>query len=170
MTVVKAKYIKSRARAKANIRYIQHRSGKDGAKITRTLFGSDGVLSRHQAYRMIDEAEKGTVFYRIAISPSMDTEDIHRDLHLRALAEQTMMYLTEQFQQPIAYIATEHTEHAQHRHLHVLALLPRVLSTSELQALRETATHAALFQRQERDAGLAQQEHQREEVEQAWDW
>src|SRR3712207_5207045 len=131
MTVVKAKYIKNRSHAKAHIRYIQHRAGKDGAKITRTLIGSDGVLSKSQAYRMIDEAANGTYFYRIAISPDPKTEDTQRDLHLRELAAQTMTYLAEQFRQPILYIATEHADHAPHRHLHVLALLPKTLSRSE---------------------------------------
>jgi hypothetical protein len=168
MAVMKAKYIKSRARAKATIRYIQHRAGKDGAKITRTLFGTDGVLTRSQAYRMIDDAAKGTYFYRIAISPAMATEDTQKDLQLRELAAQTMLHLAAQFQQPIAFVATEHADHAPHRHLHVLALLPRKLSTPELTALREAATQAALLQRTARDAAQKQQQREREEAQ--WDW
>ena len=62
MAIVKASYTKEKAGAKAAIRYITHRPGKDGAKITRTLFGSDGVMGRRQAYRIIDAVEKNTFF------------------------------------------------------------------------------------------------------------
>jgi hypothetical protein len=44
MAIVKATYTKSRTAAKAAIRYIEHRPGRDQAKITRTLFGSDGGM------------------------------------------------------------------------------------------------------------------------------
>ena len=37
-----SKEIWVRETAKATIRYIEHRPGKEGAKITRTLFGRDG--------------------------------------------------------------------------------------------------------------------------------
>ncbi len=52
---------------KASIRYIQHRRGKDGQKVARSLFGIDGELERQQAYTMIDEAKKGTRFYRLVL-------------------------------------------------------------------------------------------------------
>ena len=58
MAIVKATYTKSSGGAKASIRYIEHRPGKDNAKIKRTLFGIDGAMGRWQAYRMIDEADK----------------------------------------------------------------------------------------------------------------
>ena len=48
MAVVKANYVKrgkeERARAKATIRYIQHRRDREGERVTRTLFGYDGAL------------------------------------------------------------------------------------------------------------------------------
>src|SRR3954469_20210777 len=84
MAIVKANFVKrdksAKGRAKASIRYIQHRRGKDGEAITRTLFGSDGEMSRTEAYRMIDEAKKGSLFYRIVISPDPKGEDERRDL------------------------------------------------------------------------------------------
>jgi hypothetical protein len=67
MAIVKATYTKSKAGAKAAIRYIQHRPGRDGEKATRELFGSDGVLDRQEAYRMIDAAEKGSVFSALSL-------------------------------------------------------------------------------------------------------
>src|SRR5713101_4113927 len=94
MAIVKANYVKHGAsekeKAKASIRYIENRRGKDGAKITRSLFGTDGLLGRWQAYRMIDTAEKGSVFFRFVISPDPTQEDRAKDLHLREITEQTM--------------------------------------------------------------------------------
>ena len=79
MAIVKATYTKSGRYARASIRYMQHRKGMDGAKRTRTLFGSDGLMGRWQAYRMIDEAAKGSLFFRFVISPDPQKEDTKRD-------------------------------------------------------------------------------------------
>jgi hypothetical protein len=43
MAIVKATYTKSRPGAKAALRYIQHRPGREGEKVKRELFGIDGV-------------------------------------------------------------------------------------------------------------------------------
>ncbi len=164
MAIVKATYTKSRAAAKAAIRYIQHRPGKDGSKVRRALIGHDGVLGRQQAYRMIDEAEKGTYFYRIAISPDPANEDTHKDLHLWEITEHTMMGLAERLQKDILYVAAEHADHAPHRHVHVVALLPGKLAKQDLQLLRETATAASQLQRRARDLALEQKAREREEA------
>src|SRR6266566_6313557 len=95
MAIVKATYTKQRKGAKASIRYITNRPGKDNIKTTRPLFGSDGLMGRYQAYRMIDEAEKGSVFFRIVISPDPKGEDTKQDLRLREVTEQTMDALEE---------------------------------------------------------------------------
>jgi hypothetical protein len=100
VAVVVAKYIPPNAQAKgtakANIRYIEHRPGKDGERVWRTLFGSDGRMSRGEAYTLIDNAEKGSVFWRIKISTDAKTEDIHRDLSMQEVTERTMNALQEQ--------------------------------------------------------------------------
>ena len=166
MAIVKVTYTKQKAGAKASIRYLAHRPGQDGAKITRTLFGSDGVMEKQHAYRMIDAAEKGTFFYRIAISPDPAKEDTHKDVHLWEITEQTMVRLAERLQHDVLYVAAEHTDHAPHRHVHVLALVTGRLTPQDFQALRETATAAALLQRQERDAAA---QHKREREEAAWE-
>src|SRR3982750_5032295 len=84
MAIVKANFVKrdksAKGRAKASIRYIQHRRGKDGETITRTLFGSDGEMSRADAYQMIDEAGKGSLFYRFVLSPNPKGADNTHDL------------------------------------------------------------------------------------------
>jgi hypothetical protein len=63
--------------------YIQHRRGQNGATITRQLFGSDGAMDRYEAYRMIDTAPKGSIFFRFKISPDPRREDVRRDLDMR---------------------------------------------------------------------------------------
>ena len=161
MAIVKANYTKKSKHAKASIRYIENRPGKEGKKTTRTLFNSDGGMGRHQAYSMIDEAPKGTVFFRLVISPDPEKEDTEKDLHLAEITEQTMYHLEERLKKDVPYAAVEHNDHAPHRHVHVIACVKGRLNTQDFQALRQTATQAALFQRQERD--LARQYQEREQ-------
>src|SRR3712207_9407269 len=98
MAVIKASFTRSHGAAKAYVRYISHRPGKDGERTTRELFGMDGGLSRLQAYRMIDRGGRGTRFYRIALSPDPRREDQLKDLDLREITEQTMMQLQARLQ------------------------------------------------------------------------
>lgn len=151
MAIVKATYTKSRAGAKASIRYIEQRPGRGGAKISRRLFGIDGLMDRAQAYGLIDQAEKGSVFYRFIISPDPKWEDTKRDLHLRAITEQSMQRLNTLLKKEIAWVAAEHDDHAPHRHVHIIACVPGRLTVEDFKLLRQTATQAALFQRKERD-------------------
>jgi ribosomal protein L37AE/L43A len=157
MAIVKASYTKSRAGAKASIRYIEHRPGKDGAKITRNLFGIDGRMGREQAYRLINEAGEGSFFYRFVLSPDPKLEDTKRDLHLRGITEQTMQTLMARLKQEVAWVAAEHDDHAPHRHVHVVAVVPEKLYPQDFQAMLQRATEAALFQRKERDLAREQQ-------------
>src|SRR3712207_1562006 len=97
MAIFKANYVKrgttAKDLAKASVRYIQHRRGKDGKTITRTLFNNDGSMERHEAYRMIDDATKGSFFYRFVLSPDPKREDNNQDLDMRDIARQTMLAL-----------------------------------------------------------------------------
>src|SRR5919106_6199354 len=143
MAIVKATYTKSSNIAKAGIRYIEHRPGRDGEKVKRELYGADGAMDRQQAYQMIDEAEKGTVFFRLVISPDPAKEDAEKDLRLSEITAQTMRHLEERLHKEVSYVAAEHDDHAPHRHIHVLALVRGRLNTQDLQALRDSATEAA---------------------------
>lgn len=155
MAVVKSNYVKrgtgEKQQAKATIRYIQHRRGKDGERVTRTLFGYDGELARQQAYTMIDEAPKGTIFYRIVVSPDPAREDRYKDLDLADITIHTMLKLEERLGKQIQFIATVHDDHSPHRHAHTLVLLQGKLTREDFQALRLEATGRALFQRRLRD-------------------
>lgn len=163
MAIVKATYTKHVEGAKASIRYIQHRPGKDGAKVTRTLFGSDGSMTKKEAYTIIAQAKKGSLFFRFVISPDPKKEDMHQDLHLRDITQRTMHTLEERLDQAVSWVAVEHNDHAPHRHIHVVAVVPGRLQVRDFQALRTQASTACLEQRQERDLMREQQTHTQEE-------
>src|ERR1700676_1073904 len=116
MAIVKDSYTKKSGGAKASIKYIEHRPGKDGAKINRILFGVDGAMGRYEANRIIDEAEKGSTFFRFIISPDPNKEDNEKDLHLREITEKTMHELEERLQTQVAWVGAENSDHAPHRH------------------------------------------------------
>jgi len=164
MAIVKAKYTKSRGGAKATIRYIQHRPGKEKTRITRTLFGIDGAMGRWQAYRMIDEAEKGSVFFRFVISPDPKQEDTQQDLRLREVTEQTMLMLEERLHKQVSWVAVVHADHAPHRHVHVLAVVVGRLQVQDFESLRQAATAASVTQRRQADQVLKAKEQEREEA------
>jgi hypothetical protein len=151
VAIVKASYTKSAHKGKANIRYMQNRTGRDGAKITRSLWGVDGKIERSLAYQMIDEAPQGSYFYRLIINPDPVKEDTNRDIYLWKMTEKTMRGLEGMIGHHIQFIAATHDDHTTLRHVHILAILPKKLQVHDLQAVRGIATEAALDQRQERD-------------------
>ena len=77
-----------------------------------------------------------------------------------------MLTLEEQIKSQVPFIAVEHNDHTPHRHVHVLACVKGKLTPRDFQALRESATEAALSQRQERD--LARQAKARAIEEAQW--
>jgi galactose-1-phosphate uridylyltransferase len=117
-------------------------------------------MERGDAYQMIDAAEKGTVFFRIVISPDPEREDTYQDLSLREITSQTMRQLAERLTKAVPYVAVEHNDHAPHRHVHILACVKGRLNTQDFHALRTTATEAARSQRQERDVVREQQQQE----------
>ena len=146
MAIVKANFTRSAQRAKASTRYIENRPGKDGQRLIRTLFTRDGKVERREVYSMIDQADKSSYFFRLIISPDPKSEDQQRNLSLREITEKTMQSLEHRFQQPLRWVAAIHADHAEHRHVHALAIMPERLSVQDFQLMRETATTAALEQ------------------------
>jgi hypothetical protein len=163
MAIIKANYTKSTGSAKANIRYIQHRTGRDGATIVRSLFGSDGTMNRGEAYRMIDEAENGSVFFRLKISPDPRTEDTKRDLFLQEVTHKTLDTLEQRIGTSVSYVASIHDDHTDIRHVHVLAVVKGRLNPADFKAMRETATSVSVEQRRQRDQGTEQHQEKGEE-------
>ena len=167
MAVFVMNYTQSKGAAKANIKYIQHRPGKERAKVTRTLFGWDGAIGRYDAYRMVDQAEKGSSYFRIKISPDPKTEDTRRDLSLREVTETIMQTFEERIHKQVHWVAAEHDDHTAKRHVHVLAMARGRLKREDLQAIIQKATEVCLVQRQELDRAREYQAQEREEA--AWE-
>ena len=167
MAIVKiTSYTRSRKAAKASVRYITHRPGKDDRVTSRPLFTIDGEVTKLDAYHMIDDAKRGSVFFRIVISPDKQKEDTLADLYLWQITEQTMLTLEERLKIHIPFIAAEHDDHTGNRHVHLLACAKARIEKPDLKALRDAATEAARQQRQERD--LARQAKSRAVEEAQW--
>jgi hypothetical protein len=170
VAVVVLNYVKKgkheRRTAKANIKYIENRTGKDGAKIQRTLFGAQGVMTRLQAYEMINQAEEGSTFFRIKISPDPIQEDKEHDLLLREITAKTMD-IEEKLGQQISWVAAIHDDHTDKRHVHVLAVAKaRKLPAQEM---IRTATEACGAQRKELDLAREQRQKEQERSEAQWE-
>ena len=165
MAIVKASYIRKGRIAKASVRYIEHRPGRDGAKIQRTLFNADGKVERGEAYTMIAQAATGSYFFRLVISPDPKREDSDKNLALRELTEKTIASLEDRFQQPLPWVAAVHADHAPHRHVHVLAIVPERLNVQDFQRMRSAATEAAREQVQQLALAREQQELSQEQRE-----
>lgn len=171
MAVVKSNFVKrgagAKRRAKATVRYIQHRPGRDGDKIIRTLFGRYGEIERSDAYRMIDEAKKSDILFRFVISPDPNSEDKKRDLDMRQITENTMLKIEEIVGKTVHWTAAIHADHTDKRHIHALAIVPGKLYTAHINLITHTATRTCLQQRQELDLLRKQRERQKELREEA---
>jgi hypothetical protein len=164
VAIVKATYTKKAWGAKASVRYIEDRPGKDGEKITRDLFGMDGAMTREEAYQMIDKAQDGSVFYRFIINPDPKKEDTAKDLFLREITEKTIQTLEDRVKSRVQYVAAIHNDHTPLRHMHVIAIVPKGLQVPDFQAMRKTATEMGLEQRQELDLRRERQKEQEREA------
>jgi hypothetical protein len=164
MAIVRAtSYTRSVEAIKATLRYNQHRPGKDGKRKSRELFGLDGSMGRIASYEMIDNAEKGTVFFRFVISPDQETEDTLKDLELKELTRQTILALQEQLGQQVPFTAAIHDDHTDHRHVHLVACVTSRLGVGHFQTMRDAASETAKQQRLERDMVRAPQQQQQQQ-------
>jgi hypothetical protein len=157
MAFFKARYVKKgkaeHKRAKATIRYITHRPGKEKENMFRQLFGHDGPLEKDAAYQAIDAAPKGTYFYRMIINPDPKKEDTLRDLYLQGITKQTILRLEERLDLvgKIQFFGAVHNDHSPLRHVHLLVLVPGKLTKDIIAELHQAATDEAIRQRQQRD-------------------
>ena len=151
MAIVKASFTKSTGGAKASIRYIQHRPGKEGASITRTLFGSDGLMGRYEAYRMIDEAEQGSRFFRFVFSPDPHAGRYPAGLKPPDNNRTNHAALEDRLQQSVSWVGVQHADHAPHRHVHIVAVVKGRLTRTGFSGPQTGSNEACLQQRQERD-------------------
>jgi hypothetical protein len=166
MAIVKANYTRSVRAAKAAIRYIEHRPGKDGARIVRALFNSDGKVERREAYGMIDQAAKGSYFFRLVVSPDPQAEDRDRNLSLRDITERAIQTVEDRYHTALQWAAAIHADHVAHRHVHVLAIMPERLQVQDFKRMRQAASEAALEQVQHQ--ALARQRREALQEELSW--
>jgi hypothetical protein len=171
MAIIKATYTQQGRKAKASVRYIENRPGKNGVKSQRTLFTGDGKVERGEVYDMIDQADTNSYFFRLVISPDPAREDRDKSLDLRALTDSTMRELEARFRRPLQWVATIHADHAEHRHIHALAIAPERLQVQDFKRMRGAATEAAYEQRRQLDLAREYQElskQQSEELGLSW--
>jgi len=107
---------------------------------------------------MIDQADKNSYFFRLVISPDPKAEDSDKNLMLRELTEKTIASLEDRFQQPLQWVAAIHADHAEHRHIHAIAIVPKRLNVPDFQRMRSAATQEALEQLRQLDLAREQRE------------
>ena len=151
MAIVKVTYTRSRPKIKAHLRYIAHRPGLEGEKISRVLFDLHGLIDKDQAYQRIDEAIRGRIFFKVIVSPDPKREDRLKDLDLQHITRKTIRQLQAQLGRPVQLIATIHDDHAPHRHVHGIVMMQGKLTREDFKLLRDTATQEAKFQRRTLD-------------------
>jgi hypothetical protein len=154
MAIVKARYVRGKSRIKAHLRYITHRRGMEGERITRPLFGKDGALSKLQIYDMIDAVRRGAVFQKFVINFHSVKEDTRKDLNLWEITRKTLAHIKTKFGNSVPFIATIHDDHTLLRHVHgffiVEGRLPRE-EFSKIKGLWKVASAEAWRQRNRLD-------------------
>jgi hypothetical protein len=156
--IVKATYTKKGGAAKASVRYIENRPGKDGARVVRTLFTADGNVTRTAVYAMIDQADKRSYFFRLVISPDPKLEDSAKNLSLHEITERTIQSLEDRFKRSLQWVAVAHADHAEHRHIHAIAIVPERLQVQDFQRMRSAATGEVLAQLRQLELAREQRE------------
>src|SRR3954452_2048885 len=161
MIVKITSYTRNRRAAKATIRYIMHRPDREGERKSRSLFGEDGLIDKSLAHDLIDKAIKGSVFFRVAISPDPAKEDANKDLDLNWLTQVAMSYMKEKlkadirFKSKIQFFAAEHGDQSDVRHINALIGFPGRLNREQFRAfpklLKQAAAAEAKLQRDELD-------------------
>jgi hypothetical protein len=156
--------------ARENVRYIQHRPGKDNERVMRPLFTSDGPMTRLEAFQFIDEAPKGTKFRTVIINPDPVNENPGQDLDMREIARINMQTIAQIMREqgittPIIWVAAVHDDHTDKHHVHALVAHQGRLDTPDINRLRKVTTEACLEQRLELDRTRERQERQQEQGE-----
>jgi hypothetical protein len=136
MAIVKAKYIRGKGRIKAHLRYITHRRGVDGERITRPLFDRDGPLTKQHIYDTIDKAPRGAVFHKFVINFHPVKEDTYKDLNLWDITRKTLEHIKTRFGDSVPFIATIHDDHTLLRHVHGFFIVEGRLEKEEFKKIK----------------------------------
>jgi len=150
MAIVKSKYIRAKDRIKAHLRYITHRRGIDGERMSRPLFGRDNALSKLQIYDMIDAVKRGAVFHKFVFNFHPAKEDTRKDLNLWEITRKTLEQIKTQFGESVPFVATIHDDHTLLRHVHGFFIIEGRLSKEEFSKVRGLWKVASSEVRQQR--------------------
>ena len=91
---------------------------------------------------MIDEAGEGINFYRMMISPDPETEDAKKTADLWTVTQQTIRKLEKRLGVPLQFVAAEHNDQTEIRHIHSIVLIPGKLNVADFQAMRQAVSEA----------------------------
>jgi hypothetical protein len=150
MAMVKARYVRGKSRIKAHLRYITHRRGMEGERMSRPLFGKDGALSKMQIYDMIDAAKRGAVFHKFVINFHPVKEDTRKDLNLWEITRKTLEHIKTPFGESVPFVATIHDDHTFLRHVHGFFIVDGRLSREEFAKVKGLWKIASAEVRQQR--------------------
>lgn len=119
-SVAKHSYIKGasgKARAKAHVNYIQHRSGDDREKGGRQFFSKDrdDVHGRDVKREIEEQSQRGVTVHKIILSPGINGVD------LQQYTREVMDELGSSKGLDLNYYAVEHTN-TDHDHVHVVVM------------------------------------------------
>src|SRR5918998_540788 len=136
MAIVKSKYIRGKPRIKAHLRYITHRRGMEGERMSRPLFDRDGPLTKQQIYDRIDATRPGAVFHKFVINFHPVKEDTRKDLNLWELTRKTLEQIKTQFGDSVPFVATIHDDHTALRHVHGFFIVEGRLPKEEFKKIK----------------------------------
>ncbi len=131
-------------RAKACARYVIHRPSDVAPREYRTGFDADyDRMEKDEVYDRLEAAE-GTYFYRLTLAPG-EGRGTAADLHDWT---RHVMDRLEERADDCDWIAWEHRDHANHDHVHVIAVLDRRLDRDDLREIRAHADEAWEWERE----------------------
>ena len=136
MAIMKSKYVRGKSRIKAHLRYITHRRGIDGERMSRPLFGREGALSKLQIYDMIDAPNRGAVYHKFVFNFHPLKEDTRKDLNLWEITRNTLELIKTKSGDSVPFVATIHDDHTALRHVHGFFMVEGRLSKEEFSKVR----------------------------------
>ena len=156
MAIVKAYFTRSSEKIKKTLNYIVHRPGREGEKLNREIFGhTEESIRKEDAYRRLT-AGAGMTFFHLKFNFHSEQEDTRKDLNLRDITRQSIAALEERLQRTIRFLAVEHNDHTDLRHIHAIILVNlrrgERIGIEDWKVCQDKATEQASFQRKALDA------------------
>ena len=176
MTVVRASYTRGARGPRASraaVRYAAHRADHAGDRQNREVFGPDGVVDEADAQERL-KAAPGGYHYRLVLNQGAG----HHDVDQQAWTRDVMESVENRAGTPVTWIAVEHRDHSDHDHVHVVAVLDRPLSRTDLDTLRGAAEdswqrHASWSRAQDLDPATTREAdtpRPTPRYDSGWDW